>query len=314
MKPLKVFSSLLLLLMMLFEAHPIFAINANEIATIDMRLAVSLHPKMALYDYNRMGFYKVNLGLSDEEFKKAVEKLKKSPKDIKAEKEKLISELKTILAQRDELDIKQFAQRTDITPEYTQKVSELSIKENELRTKINDLEWSYANPELTSREETRAIMSEIKTDINNAIMDIVLDKKYLLVLNSSLIVPYKFSLKFLDLIYGQGMPGFNFSLFYSFYWRNMLYIPPETKANYSKLQRWARITRQSVNLDSLPISYYPIVLAGGKNILPDTLKIIYSKYNIEPSILETVASVTERIECLQKGKQIEKLVVILDEK
>ena len=314
MKLLKVFHSLLLLLMMLFLAHPIFAINANEIATIDMRLAVSLHPKMALYDYNRMGFYKVNLGLSDEEFKKAVEKLKKSPKDIHAEKEKLISELKEILIQRDEIDMQQFSKRTDITEEYTLKVSELSLKENALRTKINDLEWSQKNPELTSREETKAIMSEIKADINNAIIEIVLNKKYLLVLNSSLIVPYKFSLKFLDLFYGQGMPGINFSIFYSFYWRNMIYTPPITKTNFSKLQRWSQITRQNDNLDYLPISYYPIVLTGGKNILPDTMKIIYTKYNIEPSIIETIASVTERIECLQKGKQIEKLVVILDEK
>lgn len=295
-------------------SNAVFAINASDVATIDMRLAISLHPKMALYDYNRMGFYKVNLGLSDEEFKSKVEELKKLPIDVKAEREKLVEELKQISIQREIYEQQQYSPKRDITEEYLKNCETFDFKILELSQKIMDLDWRVANPDLTSRNETKQIMNEIKKDIFVAIKQVVDERKYLLVLNSSIFVPHQFDLKFHELVYGQGMPGVNLSLFYAFFWRNMVYSSPELQANRTNKKVWKELTQQLDSSNALPISNYPFVLSGGVNIMTDVLKKVYSRYNIEPSVAEMVASVTERIECLQKGKQIEKLVVILDEK
>ena len=80
----------------IFYCQVSYAITANEVATIDMILAISLHPKLALFDFNRIGFYKVELGLGDEEFEESIEKLKKTPVDLKRDIEKLETDLEVL--------------------------------------------------------------------------------------------------------------------------------------------------------------------------------------------------------------------------
>ena len=77
---------------MIFTVKSVWAIKPNEVATIDLSMALCLHPKMSLFDFNRIGFYKVEFGLTEEEFKAKVAKIKASAPDrtdelIKIEKQ-----------------------------------------------------------------------------------------------------------------------------------------------------------------------------------------------------------------------------------
>ncbi len=297
-------------LFMFFITTSSFAITSNEVATIDMSLAISLHPKMALYDYNRMGFYKVKLGLSNEDFIKAIEELKKSPKDIKAEKEKLDSELKNLLIERNEYNREFFLNHNEITKEYQQKIDYYNNREEEIKTIIKDLDWGFKNPELTSREETRSIMKEIKNEIYEAIKQIVEEKKYILVLNSYIFTARKNTNDFTDFVQLLAMPGLNYNIYYAFYLKTLHNNNSDSNIKSLYEKNWFDLTSD----DTFPISNYPIVLSGGNNILPEVIKKVYLKYNVDSNTCKMIVSVTERIECLQQGKQIEKLEVILDEK
>ncbi|HMM58960.1 MAG TPA: hypothetical protein PKC25_02395, partial [Candidatus Rifleibacterium sp.] len=57
----------LILLLVVAMALP-FSAAAAGVATIDLSMAVSLHPRMSLFDFDRMGFFKVEPGLPREAF------------------------------------------------------------------------------------------------------------------------------------------------------------------------------------------------------------------------------------------------------
>ena len=89
---------LLLSILLLCTPSVLFAINASDVATIDMQLVFNLHPKMALFDFNRIGFYKVKYGLNYDDFVKETQKLKANPRDNSAEIKKLEAELVQLLS------------------------------------------------------------------------------------------------------------------------------------------------------------------------------------------------------------------------
>ncbi len=276
-------------------------------ATIDVPLAISLHPKMALFDYDRIGFYKVDFGISSyEEFAKAVAELKERPRDNKKQIEELKLELDKLL--KDSIKVEEKLSNNSDMQSYMKFLEKSYFKQNELEEKIKILEWESLNSYITTREETRAIMAEIRKDIYNATKEVVLENKYLLVLNTSIAVPYKFALNYVDLIYSQGIPGVNFCLFYAFLYYTDLKKPEFKESDQIKVEKWHKLTKKTK--DVFPITNYPLVLAGGQSITSKVLKKIYDKYKVDKSLFEIIDNSISRIECLQFGKPIEKLVIV----
>ena len=103
------------------------ALSAAEmrVGTIDLTLAVSLHPRMALFDFDRMGFYKVEPGLSQEAFDKAVLGLKNSKaafdkaEQLKALEDKLVE----LDFQKSQLVAQLSMPQTEEFPELQKKLS-----------------------------------------------------------------------------------------------------------------------------------------------------------------------------------------------
>ena len=297
------FIRLIICIIIVFNNHLSYALTANDVATIDMILAISLHPKMALFDFNRIGFYKVKLGLDDEEFEESIENLKKTPMNYKNDIEKLETALKIL--KKDRYDFEMTNSNSMLSNNYLKTINDYDLKEKELKNKINDLNWQMDNSDLTSRIETEKIIKEIKNEILEVVKEVVCEEKYLLVINSSLLINNKLNSK-IEFFQSQGMPGINYSLFSSFYFNEF----SEKKVLNSK---WKELTYSDKDNIDLTMTNYPLVLSGGNNILNEVLKRIYKKYNIDETVVDTITSVTERIECLQHGKKIDKLEVILNE-
>ena len=290
----------LLSMLLLCTPSVLFAINASDVATIDMQLVFNLHPKMALFDFNRIGFYKVKYGLNYDDFVKETKNLKANPKDNSAEIKKLEDELEKIISEASDYHMKNGFE--------VNKKDTFSERINDLRQKIEDLKWESANGDLTSKNETKVIKAEILKEIYGAIEEVVKEKKYTLVLNTAIIAPYKYNYKSVQLVAYQGIPSVNLDVYNAFELiREQIKFDNSNETNSAK-KRWLELTKIKDN--KLPFTAYPMVLSGGSSINSDVVAKIYKKYNIHLNILKTVCSLIERIETLQRGKEIEKLEVI----
>ena len=85
-----------LLFAFIFFCATTAALKAEKIAVVDMNLLVSMHPSMSLFDFDRMGFYKLPLGLTTEKWEEELKKQKRisSAKKHELESSKLASEKK----------------------------------------------------------------------------------------------------------------------------------------------------------------------------------------------------------------------------
>ena len=298
---------------MFLITQSVWAINANEVATIDLSMALCLHPKMSLFDFNRIGFYKVEFGLTEEEFYAKTETLRASAPDRSDELNKIQKELDDVYKERDSFS-DYYVNADEEKLKKLEKLREASFaKEKELNDKILDINHQTANSDLTSPKETLVIIEEIEKDIFEAINQVAEEEKFTLVLNSTVAVPYTYNKNYINSeIYGQGIPGINFTLFYSFLAMNNLDSPIDEVPPSRDLINWLELTRYPKTVNLLPMKPYPLVLSGGKSILSSVMKKVYNKYNIKPAVYNVVDSVIIKIEQLQSGKKVEQKTVKYD--
>ncbi len=310
---MKVFKLIFFLFFMFLITQSVWAINANEVATIDLSMALCLHPKMSLFDFNRIGFYKVEFGLTEEEFYAKTETLRASAPDRSDELNKIQKELDDVYKERDSFS-DYYVNADEEKLKKLEKLREASFaKEKELNDKILDINHQTANFDLTSPKETLVIIEEIEKDIFEAINQVAEEEKFTLVLNSTVAVPYTYNKNYINSeIYGQGIPGINFTLFYSFLAMNNLDSPIDEVPPSRDLINWLELTRYPKTVNLLPMKPYPLVLSGGKSILSSVMKKVYNKYNIKPAVYNVVDSVIIKIEQLQSGKKVEQKTVKYD--
>ena len=196
-----------------------FSVAAAGVATIDLSMAVSLHPRMSLFDFDRMGFFKVEPGLPREAFDEAVAKLKNSASATTALEElQQLQQQLTELDRRKSMQIALFSSTITAEREAAQKELELiSVEEERLRGLISDSELAAACPDLTDPATTRRYLAEIEAEILAAVRKVAAEGSYTLVLNTTVPVPYGYPVRYqAGEMFGQGIPGINFSLFYAF--------------------------------------------------------------------------------------------------
>ena len=310
---MKVFKLILYLLLMAFIPQSLWAINAGEVATIDLSMALCLHPKMSLFDFNRVGFYKVEFGLTEEEFEAKIAALRASAPNRTQELQNIEKELEEVYKERSSFS--EYYVNAD--EEKLNKLEKLRLaslaKEKELNDKILEINHQTDNFDLTSPRETLAIIEEIEKDIFEAINQVAEEEKYTVVLNSTIAVPYTYTKNYINSeIYGQGIPGINFTLFYSFLAMNNLDNPLDEVPPSRDLINWLELTRYPGTVNLLPMKPYPLVLSGGKSILSSVMKKVYNKYNVKSAVFNVVDSVIVKIEQLQNGKKVEQKTVKYD--
>lgn len=287
-----------------------WAVTANEVATIDLSMALSLHPKMSLFDFNRIGFYKVEFGLTEQEFKSKIAAIRASAPDRTDELNNLEKQIEEIHKEREKLS-SYYVGANDEKLIKAEELMKASIdKEKEINDKILEINHQTENYDLTSPKETLAIISEIEKDIFDAIDQVAKENNFSVVLNSTIPIAYSYEKNYINgEIYGQGIPGINFMLFYSFLAKNNLDNPLDDIPPSRDLINWLELTRYPKAINILPMKPYPLVLTGGKSILSLVVKKIYDKYEVDPAVYNVVDSIIIKIEQLQNGKPVEQRTI-----
>ena len=279
------------------------AAGTRHVGKIDLYLATSLHPKMALFDFDRMGFFKVPSGLDEEEFSAAVAKWHKTSETGQAAalKIQIEGEISTVSAGRAALVAELEAADQSEGIRLAREIELLAHQEDELRRKLYDASYSAECPDLTTPEETRRILGEIETEILAAVREVAQKLELEIVLNSSIPVSTGYPVRYMaDPLFGQGVPGINFHLFYAF-----MAKPPVDETLHEipssrNLINWLELTSFPEAMNLLPVRPWPVVLLGGRSILPEVIEFVYKKHEIAPEIIKTVDSVIHKIEETRK--------------
>ena len=303
---MKILRYIIIFLFVIFTAQSAWAVNASDVAVIDLSMALCLHPKMSLFDFNRIGFYKVEFGLTEEEFEAKVAEIRASGPDRREELRAVEKEIDELYRERSKLSEYYIDSDEEKIKKYDELMAASLAKENELNEKILEINHQSNNYDLTSPKETLVIINQIEKEIFDAIREVAEEEKYSVVLNTTIPVPYTYKKNYIaSEIYGQGIPGINFMLFYSFLAMNNLDTPIDEVPPSRDVINWLELTRYPKTLNLLPMKPYPLVLSGGKSILSSVIKKIYNKYNIKPAVYNVVDSVIIKIEQLQNGKAVE---------
>lgn len=273
--------------------------SESGIAKIDLSLAVSLHPQMSLFDFDRMGFYKVQPGLNESEFSQALDKLMHSPEVDQAIKTRNDLEKSILALEQNRAQLAAQLEGADQQhgENINRQIQELVEKQEKLRNDVADLNYQIQCPDLTSPAATREILEQIEKEITDAIAKVAAQQNHNVVLNTA--VPYAtgYPLKYHSgAMFGQGVPGINSHIFYSFLAtarteRSVHEVPPSRN-----IINWLELTSFPESVNLLPIKPYPLVLHGGRSILSDVIKIVYEQHQVPAEIFQTVDSVIHKIE------------------
>jgi len=295
----------LILLLVVAMALP-FSAAAAGVATIDLSMAVSLHPRMSLFDFDRMGFFKVEPGLPREAFEEAVAKLKNSASAATALEElQQLQQQLTQLDRRKSLQIALFGSTLPAEREAAQKELEtIASEEDRLRGLIADGEHAAACPDLTDPATTRSYLAEIEAEILAAVRKAAAEGSFNVVLNTTVPVPYGYPVRYhAGEMFGQGIPGINFSLFYAFLAKEHLAHPSDAAPPSRELINWLELARFPDAINLLPIRPYPLVLSGGECILARVMKIVYENHKVDPEVFKVVESVIHKIDEMDRPEK-----------
>ncbi|MDN5277971.1 MAG: hypothetical protein PWR01_1936 [Clostridiales bacterium] len=285
----------------------------RKIGKVNLGLAVSLHPQMSLFDFDRMGFFKIAPGLSEEEFINELNKLKNAP--VSQEFARQEAELQKSLAELDRKKAALMDKMVGITLEEGQKLekqlNQVSIESEQLRKKLSDIEYQRLCPDLTSPKETRETLNKIEKEVVSELKKLAEEKGYELVLNSSITMPFNFPVKYSSgELYGLGVPGIDFSLFYSFLANKDHILPGDEMPESRKLVNWLELINSPDALSMLPLKPYPLVLHGGEDFTSDLIRTVYKNHKIDQRVLQAVMAVLDTLKQHEKNfdSNIESLI------
>lgn len=291
------------LVLYLFAAAAGFA-QPKEIAKVDLGLVVSVHPQMSLFDFDRMGFFKIPLGLTREEFQMKREELMNLAVDqqlfsLRAEIE---AEIRALNKKTAALHERLVGSSADMGRKIDAQLKEVSSLEETLKSRLYDIEYQLNCKDLTAPEKTRELLRGIENEIMGELKKLVAEKKYDLVFNSTITVPFNFQQRYQSgAMFGLGVPGIDFSLFYSFIANREHVLPSDETPESRNLINWLELIGYPDALNLLPLKPYPLVLAGGKDITAELVERIYEKHGIDEKISQSLLSILDIIRQHEKN-------------
>lgn len=263
---------------------------------INLGIAVSLHPKMSLFDFQNLGFYKVPLGLSKKDFAAAV-----AQSAFSSSTQALNRRIETLDEELSELTQKKQLLFQSIPPSDTgdesikMQLAELAERSRRIRAERNEAEFSISHPELTTPEETRKILDGIEAEVMNLVREVAREKGYEVVLNTTLPVPFGFPVTYrTGKEFGRGVSGIDQQLFYSLTANHDDLDNQQTKEE--ALSCWLQLTAHPEVQPFLPVRPWPLVIQGGESMTVDLVRKLYGKYKVPSEIIETLAPVIEEFE------------------
>lgn len=271
-KKFSYFIAITIIISNLFFNYSCYAENDN-IGKINLGLALMLHPKMSLFDYNRLGFYKVEPDLSDDEFEREIERLRTNTPDKKEE----ISAIKSKIS------------RLRNQPYDAEKEKYIESEINRLEEQIDSIEANLNNYDITNSSETQKILLNIQKEVIDTIKIVANENNLSIIFNDT--VPYHniFPSLFEDRsIFRDFGVNTGYKPYYSFLSSSII---GNAMPSSISLSNWLEFAREPKLMDYLPLNSQPFVLDGAKDILQEVIKKIYSNYNIDDEVHKNIESV-----------------------
>lgn len=252
-----------------------------EIGKIDLAMALTLHPKMSLFDYNRLGFYKVDIGLTDEDFYQKVFNLRE-----KAQKRSNI--IKNMREQIKDLGFKlNTLPKSSIN--YKENIDKILTRINELKEEIEKIEIEDDSTEITNFKETQTILSSINKEVNDCIKEIAKEQKLKVIFNDSIPIHNVFPLDYEQRnAFYRNSTNLSFNYYHIFLTESLKAKKEDNLPSSEHLSNWLEQARFPQSVSILPMNSQSLVLAGAKDILKDVLSKIYTKYGINKNILKNI--------------------------
>lgn len=260
--------------------------QTNAVGQIDLELALILHPKMSLFDFKRLGFYKVNLDLSDKDFYKYINNLRRNTPDRSNELNIIKNNIKDLKIKSRNIYAKNRKQNSINENDY----KEINNQIHKLEEKLADIEFDSKNYEITNIEETRKILSSIKKEVFEVIDDIAREKDLAVVLNNPVNhFNNDFPIEYENRIaFSQKHTNMYSEIYFQFLLGAELSKNDYTLPSSAYLSNWLEMSRNPEMINALPSTPQPFVFIGAKDILLDVLKKIYSKYNCPVEAYENI--------------------------
>lgn len=288
----KILAAILTFFCLSFPAHKASA--AEKIGKVDLGLVFSLHPQMALFDFDRMGFFKIPLGLSAEEFAQRLQELKNQPipPQFATREEEVKSAMNAIDRKKAGLHEKLQGASLEVGKKVEVELDQLAKEHLDLRNQLLDLEYQKNCPDLTEPDETRKILAEVEAEVMKQVAETAKKKGYDLVLNNSITVPMNYPINYdAGTLYGIGVPGIDYSLFYAFLANRDHVLPSDENPESRNLINWLELINFPRALNMLPIKPYPLVLHGGEDFSAEVIAAIYQAKNIDKKVTDTLCSI-----------------------
>lgn len=265
-----------------------------KIGKVDLGLVISIHPHMSLFDFDRMGFFKISAGLTQAEFQQKLEQLRSAPVDRKlaADQQRMIQQIRDLDKKKAGLLEAMVGVSSEQGRKIEAQLKELAAAEKSLRDGLHDIEYQQNCPDLTPPEQTRKRLDSIENEVLAELGKLVKEKGYDLVLNSSITVPFNYRQRYKSgALFGLGVPGVDFSLFYAFLANKEHVLPTDENPESRNLINWLELINHPDALSMLPLKPYPLVLAGGDDLSNELVARIYRRHNIDEKVLDSVMSI-----------------------
>ena len=259
--------------------------SSGKIGLVDLSKILALHPKMALFDFNRMGFYKVKkVNLSEDEFDEEIFKLKSSV--LKDNISKLEKEIEILDRHINIIEAKF---------EDKELESKLYNQRKELVKKLEEALYWQNNNDITDLNETRKTLDDIEKEVLSVIADFAKSNKFDSVINISNprldIYSEDDSDKSGKLMNLMKQSELYYLLFGDFDYSSIL-----LRQKYSvKFMNWLSLIKNPIIKDIVFSNNMPLVIYGGEKIDSLIINKIYSKYLIKESVTAKIHLYKEEV-------------------
>lgn len=259
-----------------------------QIGVVDLVTVILVHPRLALFDGERLGFYRLPLGLRPEEWQRRLMALQAEvgspPATLTAALAALASQAALLEEQRAEILGEADARppgRTD------HRLASLTAALEALQRQRQDLEFRRDHPDLTSPAETRAILAEIETEVLAIIASVAAELRLAAVLNRSLPLASPPPPTAAPLT-GHGADFPTADLYYAFLASHPASADPTVPPPSQRLARWLDLTRHPAHPVVREIRPHPMVIQGGQDLTFEVITRLFQKYHLPPDVLTTL--------------------------
>lgn len=268
----------------------------SRTGTINLGLAASLHPRMSLFDFRNLGFFKVSLGLTKDEFQAAVARSAASAPLM--ELDKRLGELDRACADithQKHILFQRLSSAGSESVSIRTQLQELDDRAGRLRNERNDTAFAIDHPELTLPDETRKLLDEIDREIMDIVREVAAAKGYDVVLNSTFPVPFGYPLTYRSGgEFGRGVSGLDQQILYALMANHD--DSDRSKTLEEGFSLWLRLCGRPQVQRFLPLQPWPLVVHGGESMTAEVVRRLYERYRIFPETIEVLVSVVNEFE------------------